>query len=198
MFTGIVTHKAPVTSAEISEFILRLILSTQDGFTDRLTTGASISVNGVCLTVVAFDANTVAFDVIDESLRLTNLSDLKSTHLVNLERPPLSGTRLGGICSQGISKLKQRSPSMRRITTSSRSSPSIPSKICHCEGHCSQRMQSYDWPCQAGSFSLHLIPETLRLTNLENATPGTKFNIEFDHQTMTIVETVERVMASRQ
>ena len=44
MFTGIVTHKAPVTSAEISEGILRLILSTQDGFTDRLTTGASISV----------------------------------------------------------------------------------------------------------------------------------------------------------
>ena len=120
MFTGIVTHKAPVTSAEISEGILRLILSTQDGFTDRLTTGASISVNGVCLTVVAFDANTVAFDVIDESLRLTNLSDLKSTHLVNLERAaPLSETRLGGICSQGISKLKQRSPSdARRITTS--------------------------------------------------------------------------------
>ena len=127
MFTGIVTHKAPVTSAEISEGILRLILSTQDGFTDRLTTGASISVNGVCLTVVAFDANTVAFDVIDESLRLTNLSDLKSTHLVNLERAAAFGDEIGGICSQGISKLKQRSPSdARRITTSKWSSPSIP------------------------------------------------------------------------
>ena len=45
--------------------------------------------------------------------------------------------------------------------------------------------------------SLHLIPETLRLTNLEDATPGAKFNIEFDHQTMTIVETVERVRLAR-
>ena len=118
MFTGIVTHKAPVTSAEISEGILRLILSTQDGFTDRLTTGASISVNGVCLTVVAFDANSVAFDVIDESLRLTNLADLKSTHLVNLERAAALEMRLVDICSQDTFKLKRRSPSdTKRIAT---------------------------------------------------------------------------------
>ena len=70
-------------------------------------------------------------------------------------------------------------------------------KICHCEG-----IAVNDAVSQLAESSrllqLHLIPETLRLTNLENAAPGAKFNIEFDHQTMTIVETVERVMASRQ
>ena len=51
---------------------------------------------------------------------------------------------------------------------------------------------------EQGAFRLHLIPETLRLTNLDDAKAGTQFNIEFDHQTMTIVETVERVLATRE
>ena len=50
---------------------------------------------------------------------------------------------------------------------------------------------------QDNRFSLHLIPETLRLTNLAQAQPGTQVNIEFDQQTITIVETVERVLQQR-
>ena len=201
MFTGIVTHKAPVTSAEISEGILRLILSTQDGFTDRLTTGASISVNGVCLTVVAFDANTVAFDVIDESLRLTNLAELKSTHLVNLERAASFGDEIGGHLLSGHIQT-QATLAERRETDSNvemvlKFDPKW-QKYVIAKGYIAVNGCSLTiGRVEEGSFSLHLIPETLRLTNLEDAAPGTKFNIEFDHQTMTIVETVERVMASR-
>ena len=50
----------------------------------------------------------------------------------------------------------------------------------------------------ANYFSLHLIPETLRLTNLESTQVGDSLNIELDQQTITIVETVERVLAKRQ
>ncbi len=51
---------------------------------------------------------------------------------------------------------------------------------------------------EANCFSLHLIPETLRLTNLESTQVGDSLNIELDQQTITIVETVERVLAKRQ
>ena len=52
MFTGIVTHKAPILTSELRGGILRLTLDTPSGFTENLETGASIAVNGVCLTVV--------------------------------------------------------------------------------------------------------------------------------------------------
>ena len=96
MFTGIVTHKAPILTSELRGGILRLTLDTPSGFTENLETGASIAVNGVCLTVVAFDESSVSFDVIDETLRLTNLEQSEPGTLVNLERAASFGDEIGG------------------------------------------------------------------------------------------------------
>lgn len=201
MFTGIVTHKAPVEHALIQEGIQRLKVSTPQGFTERLETGASISVNGVCLTVVAFDSTSVSFDVIDETLRLTNLADLQKGHLVNLERAAAFGDEIGGHLLSGHiqtqASLKSRTESEANVEMVLAFDPQW-QKYVIAKGYiaingCSLTIGRVE----PGAFSLHLIPETLRLTNLEGATEGTKFNVEFDHQTMTIVETVERVLAAR-
>ena len=60
------------------------------GYEEGLATGASIAINGLCLTVVGWDDQGVQFDVIDESLRLSNLSDLREGSLVNIKGVLLS------------------------------------------------------------------------------------------------------------
>ena len=65
--------------------------------------GASVAINGVCLTVVGWDRHGVEFDVIDETLRLTNLGDLKVGHVVNVERAARFGDEIGGHVLSGHS-----------------------------------------------------------------------------------------------
>ena len=96
MFTGIVQTKGPVVRAAISQGIMRLVIGTPDGFVDGLERGASISINGVCLTAVEWSDSQVEFDVIDETLRLTNLGSLISGTPVNLERAARFGDEIGG------------------------------------------------------------------------------------------------------
>jgi riboflavin synthase len=201
MFTGIVTHKSPVKRADVHGGIMRLELSTAAGFTQKLQTGASIAVNGVCLTVTAFDDESVSFDVIDETLRLTNLATLSVGQLVNLERAAAFGDEIGGHLLSG--HIQAQATLQRRTNTDENVEMILsfdPSwqKYVIAKGYiaingCSLTIGRVE----DGTFSLHLIPETLRLTNLEQAQTGTSFNIEFDHQTMTIVDTVERVLAAR-
>ena len=201
MFTGIVTHKAPVETADVRVVSYALSSKHLLGFTKKLQTGASISVNGVCLTVIGFDEASVAFDVIDETLRLTNLEGLTHGAMVNLERAAAFGDEIGGHLLSGTFKPKQYS----RLSSHTDDNvemvfefqPGV-AKVRYCKRlYRGQWMQSHnrtsgEWQLQPASH-----PETLRLTNLEKAQPGTKFNIEFDHQTMTIVDTVERVLESR-
>lgn len=201
MFTGIVTHKAPVANSELRGGILRLTLDTPSGFTQELETGASIAVNGVCLTVVAFDERSVAFDVIDETLRLTNLEGSTQGTLVNLERAASFGDEIGGHLLSGHihtqATLASRTHNEENVELELSFDP-LWQKYVIAKGYIAVNGCSLTIGRVApGSFSLHLIPETLRLTNLEHADISTKLNIEFDHQTMTIVETVERVLAEK-
>ena len=96
MFTGIVTCRSPVVETTLSGGILRLSVTVPAGFNEGLTQGASVAVNGCCLTVVNFDETSIAFDVIDESLRLTNLGELAVGAEVNLERAARFGDEIGG------------------------------------------------------------------------------------------------------
>ena len=201
MFTGIVTHKAPILTSELRGGILRLTLDTPSGFTENLETGASIAVNGVCLTVVAFDESSVSFDVIDETLRLTNLEQSEPGTLVNLERAASFGDEIGGHLLSGHihtqATLTSRVHNDENVELELSFAPEW-QKYVIAKGYiavngCSLTIGRVG----PGLFSLHLIPETLRLTNLEHADLSTRFNIEFDHQTMTIVETVERVLAAK-
>lgn len=198
MFTGIVTHCAPIKSCTLENGLLRLVVTTSQGFTDGLEKGASISVNGVCLTVVAWDDESATFDVIDETLRLTNLGGLNTGDTVNLERAARFGDEIGGHPLSGhihtqakvVQWLRQDGNAALQLEIDSRFEKYIISKGYIAINGCSLTIGEVN----ESTFWLHLIPETLAVTNIQNATPGNELNVEIDHQTQVIVDTIGRYM----
>lgn len=97
MFTGIVE--------EIGRVVLnqpgKLVISGSPEIFQGMRLGDSMAVNGVCLTVTAFDNKSFSIDVMQETLKRTNLGMLKSGDKVNLERPLALGGRMGGHLVQG-------------------------------------------------------------------------------------------------
>jgi len=201
MFTGIVTHCAPVASANIEQGILRLVLNIEPGFTAGLERGASIAINGVCLTVIQWDDEQVHFDVIDETLKRTNLQDIQEGDHVNLERAARFGDEIGGHPLSGHIHAQAEVVNVERdeanvsmvLSFEDAWKPYVISKGYIAINGCSLTIGKVE----GNQFWLHLIPETLRVTNLEQCPIGASLNIEIDHQTQVIVDTVERYMASR-
>ncbi|SFD00981.1 riboflavin synthase subunit alpha [Pseudoalteromonas denitrificans] len=204
MFTGIVQTQATVISVSELQGIKRLVLSVPGQYLQHLDLGASIAINGCCLTVVHFElgirdvVGQVYFDIIDETLRLTNLGLLIQGQKVNFERSVCFGTELGGHIVSG------------HIHTTA-----VLSDINYSGDNCSFKFTvDNNWmkyiihkgfvsingasltvgDVNESSFYVHLIPETLKITNLGLANVNDKINIEVDQQTYTIINTVERYM----
>jgi riboflavin synthase len=100
MFTGLVEETGTVVEVAVEEHSWQLTVVAPTVHRDA-GLGDSIAVNGCCLTVIAHDADRLTFDVVPETLRRTNLNELKSGDIVNLERPLAVGARLGGHFVQG-------------------------------------------------------------------------------------------------
>ena len=100
MFTGIVEELGQVDRIDLAEESARLTLRGPLVTSDAVH-GASIAVNGVCLTVVERAAGELRADLSPETLSLTNLGNLEAGSLVNLERPVTPATRLSGHLVQG-------------------------------------------------------------------------------------------------
>ncbi len=96
MFTGIVEEVGRVVSASKGSLTV-----AADNVLEGIQNGASIAVNGACLTVTGFDTKSFSVDVMPETLEKTNLGFLKAGDGVNLERPLPLGGRLGGHLVQG-------------------------------------------------------------------------------------------------
>ena len=103
MFTGIVQAKGQVVTKRLSPEGEKLEIAVPKGFNKDLREGASVSVNGVCLTVTEYSKDRISFDVIQETLRTTNLGDLNKTTEVNIERSLKFGDEVGDIYYQGMS-----------------------------------------------------------------------------------------------
>ena len=99
MFTGLIESLGEVTEVKATPGGLRVSLTTD--LAPTLANGDSLSVNGVCLTVVAADRQGVHADVGPETTRVTTLGTLARGALVNLERPLRADARLGGHFVQG-------------------------------------------------------------------------------------------------
>src|SRR5260221_164612 len=100
MFTGLVEALGSVVALH-GEGAGRRLTIAESAIARKLAIGASIAVNGVCLTVVAKVDQAFAFQVGPETLRLTNLGELRTGDRVNLERSLRLGARLGGHIVQG-------------------------------------------------------------------------------------------------
>ncbi len=203
MFTGIVQGLGTVRAVEDRGDFRRLLIELPDGARAGLATGASIAVDGVCLTIVSFDARTVWFDVIDETLRLTTLGRLAVGDRVDIERAARMGDEIGGHNLSGhvagVGTITRRDDSENNVAIVIQVPAPLRPYLLH-KGYigvdgASLTVGTVD--AAAGTFSIHLIPETLRLTVLGDKRVGDAVNIELDAMTQAVVDTVERVLAAR-
>ena len=201
MFSGIVSHKSKVLKVEhLSDFV-RIHISTPKNFNKGLKKGASISVNGVCLTSKDNGSKNLKFDVIEETLLKTNLKHILKGDIVNLERSIKASSEIGGHLMSGhihftgeIKKifLKENTKDMR-ISISKKYSDYILEKgyigINGCSLTIGKVFKNY--------FNIHLIPETLKVTNLSKLEQKDLVNIEIDQATIAIVDTVKKTLATQ-
>lgn len=202
MFTGIVQTQAKVSAVDEKDQFRQLVLNTPVRYLQNIEIGASIAINGCCLTVTAFeeqgDEGVVRFDVIDETLRLTNLGGLEPGALVNFERSLTVGRELGGHIVSGhihcTAEVTERVDTANNCRLFLRVPPQWMEYIL-AKGFVAVDGASLTvGEVTQEGFWLHLIPETLAVTTLGQANIGTQLNIEVDQQTMTIVQTVKRVL----
>ena len=95
MFTGIVSGKGHVQKTIKCKDYISFIIKAPKGFSKNLLKGASVSVNGVCLTVKKGKTDILEFDVIEETLKKTNLKNISKSCKVNLERSMTAKTEIG-------------------------------------------------------------------------------------------------------
>lgn len=200
MFTGIVQGLVAVVGVEEDENLSRIELKMDD-LASNIELGASVAVNGTCLTVTQVSDNgAVCFDIIKETLDTTNLGILQAGAEVNVERSFKVGDEVGGHIVSGhvtatatLSNL--RAEGHDRVLTFKLADEWL-RFVLH-KGYigvdgASITVSSVDR--EAGTFSISLIPETIERTTLGQLAIGDKVNVEVDSQTQTIVETIERVM----
>jgi riboflavin synthase len=201
MFSGIVSHKSKVLKVEHFSDFVRIHISTPKNFNKGLKKGASISVNGVCLTSKDNGSKNLKFDVIEETLLKTNLKHILKGDIVNLERSIKASSEIGGHLMSGhihftgeIKKifLKENTKDMR-ISISKKYSDYIIEKgyigINGCSLTIGKVFKNY--------FNIHLIPETLKVTNLSKLEQKDLVNIEIDQATIAIVDTVKKTLATQ-
>ena len=195
MFTGIVAGTAEITriieKKEIRSFSIDL-----GPYLENLTVGASVSIDGVCLTVVSINGDIVDFDVIDETLRRTTMSMKEEGDNVNIERSLKFGDELGGHILSGhimtkarILEIEDKGEGMDIIIEIPDDvNPYIMEKGYIAIDGISLTIGSVS----NNSFELHIIPETLRVTTIGQKDVGEFVNLEIDSQTQSIVQTIMR------
>jgi riboflavin synthase len=201
MFTGIVQGFCPVMEAE-SKANMRRIRIDMSGLADGLQIGASVAVNGTCLTVTDIRDDTIAFDVIQETLDNTSLGSLTKGSRVNVERSLQFGDEVGGHILSGhisarISVCGVEVQENARVVGFS--VPADLMKYIHHKGFvaldgASLTIANVD--AQACEFTVALIPETIARTTLGSVVLGDWVNLEVDKQTQAVVDTVERLVNS--
>ena len=199
MFTGIVQGKGEIVSIEIGNEITTFQIRVPS--TVGLQIGASISIDGVCLTATAFTDKIVSFDVIPETLEKTTLGQLEQGHYVNVERSLRYGDEVGGHLLSGhiigrglVSKSEQVGDGAQYSIIA----PPNVRKYLVSKGYVGiDGISLTVGDVSEDHFDLHLIPETLRLTTIGEKQVGDAVNLEIDSTTMMIVETVERMMKER-
>ncbi len=202
MFTGIVQGTAQIHSIdEKSNFRTQIIKMPQELLAD-LEIGASVANNGVCLTVTEINQDLVSFDLMQETLKITNLGQIKVGDLVNIERAMKMGDEIGGHILSGhvycTAKVVERLPSANNLQIWFELPNAGMMKYVLTKGFIAiDGISLTIGEVKAQSFCVNLIPETLHRTLIGKREIGDLVNIEIDPQTQAIVDTVERYMAVR-
>ena len=201
MFSGIVQGKGKILKIVSRKNHISLEISAPKNFNKRLKKGASISVNGICLTSLDDGEKSLKFDVINETLSKTNISIASRGSLVNLERSITASTEIGGHLMSGHIHFAGKVEKVLTKNTNKDVQIKFPKKYKEYifeKGYigvngCSLTLGKIN----NNSFFVHLIPETLSVTNLNTLKKGSLVNIEIDQNTIAIVETVKNSLAAQ-
>lgn len=206
MFTGIVQSALKIDSIEKKPGLWTLALSLPASMLSGLEIGASIALNGACLTVTQIIPNEngaqVKFDVMMATLNLTNLNQLKENTLVNVERAARFGDDIGGHQLSGhvfttVNVVDIERPENNCIIwfeLTDAIKPYVFDKGYIGLNGCSLTIAQV----KDDRFCVYLIPETLNITTYKEVEVGTSINLEIDTQTQVIVDTVERMLKQKQ
>ena len=196
MFTGIIEDLGKIQSVQRGSHSVKLRIASELIVSD-VKAGDSIAVNGICLTVTAYDSSSFTVDVMPETLKKTNLAELKPGQEVNLERALRLSDRLGGHLVSGhidgvgtiITSVKQDIAVVMEI-----SYPRELGKYLVPKGSVAVDGASLTVvEVRADSFTVSLIPHTRGITTLGRKQPGQTVNLEMD----VIAKYLEKLISPR-
>lgn len=196
MFTGIVKGRASVCGIERRAGLYTIELAFPEGFDEGLEIGASVAVNGVCLTVTEPGKGRASFDVMQESLARTNLAGIALGDEVNVERAARDGAEIGGHPLSGHVDCTARIASIEAPENNRVMRFELPpewARYVFAKGYiavngCSLTVSDMDRASH--SFAVWFIPETLRATTFGSLAVGDLVNIEIERATQVTVDTI--------
>lgn len=183
MFTGIIEELGIVKSVS-KKGDLRVLAVKADKIIEGIEIGDSVAVSGVCLTIVNIDKDILSFELLSETANITNLCKLTIGEKVNLERALKVGDRLSGHFVTGhidcLGVIRNKTFFSKNLCFEIAVSVEFLKFIVP---KCSVAVDGISLTIQAkkaGSFSVYLIPHTIKNTTLGFKGPSNKVNIEFD------------------
>ncbi|TVY04522.1 riboflavin synthase [Cohnella terricola] len=186
MFTGLIEEMGVLRSVQRQGEAMILVIAASKVLSD-VKLGDSISVNGVCLTVVEFGGGAFSVDVMPETYRHTTLNAIKPGSFVNLERAMMAGGRYGGHIVQGhvdgTGAIRGRYTEANAVVFEIE--PRDPGMLRHVVKQGSVTLDGISLTVvsvdrDGGRFTVSIIPHTLRETVLQHKHPGESLNIECD------------------
>lgn len=197
MFTGIVQGTAEIASIDDHDGLRTFEIEFPEGFCEGLAIGASVSIDGVCLTVTKTLSTTRAsFDVMYQSLQITTLGDYTKGQRANVERAAKDGAEIGGHPLSGHVDFFAVVDRVATMDANKMIRFSVPPEFMRyifakgyiavngCSLTISDANKTENW------FEVWLIPETRRMTTFEEKQAGDKLNIEIERSTQVVVDTV--------
>ena len=203
VFTGIVQEKARLLRVKKLKDFSSIEIESSLDFMSGIKIGASVSIDGVCLTVTSINEKSLTFDIIVETLKVTNLSNLEKSDLVNLERAARFGDEIGGHIISGhvsgtvkISKIEKTTNN--HILSFKTSNDLI--KYIFPKGYVSLNGISLtigEVNKIDNTFTVYLIPETLRITTMQDKKIGDMINLEIETQTKNMVDLITKMQVKK-
>jgi riboflavin synthase len=195
VFTGIVREVGTIASVEGGEAGVRLVVEAPQTAAG-VAIGDSVSIGGVCLTVVAADDGRLSFDAVPETLRRTSLGRLAAGEGVNLEPALAAGEPMGGHVVQGHVDGVGGVVSLEPEGEGARLTVTAPSELLrYCVEKGSIAVEGVSLTIAAlrdDGFEIALVPHTLAATTLGGLRPGDPVNLEAD----VLAKYVERLLGA--
>ena len=197
MFTGLIQEVGEVAQTQPRAGGRDLVVRAP-GMAGDLALGESIAVNGVCLTVEAFDRTTFRAHAGEETLQRTTIGEARTGDRVNLERALLPDQRLGGHFVQGhvdgVGTVSEVRPSGTTVWLGIDMPPELSRYVAPKGSIAIDGISLTVVECNGPGFSVAVIPHTLAETNLSDRRAGDPVNLETD----VLAKYVERLLAARE